>query len=244
MLVNLVEELTYKLITEKKNNLLLEMKIHEEVMHYFLQREADFKECLAQERAHLEEENSEQFLEIFKEHASSSTENADERSESQDGPFSYQAASLMAASQSVTKEYPSRRQDSTRNQKSAKKKQGRLQKIGNFFQSSSTVIYSKAKKLIETISSPETTEPENVKENENILRPKRAKRRLRTTDISCPLDSPGSSISVEPKENESDLSKEQSPLQPGQRLQLRARHLQLPLAAPAAPRAAALTHSH
>ncbi|XP_056371567.1 kinesin-like protein KIF20B [Oenanthe melanoleuca] len=37
---------------------------------------------------------------------------------------------------------------------------------------------------------------------------------------------------------------EQSPLQPGQRLQLRARHLQLPLAAPAAPRAAALTHSH
>ena len=36
--------------------------------------------------------------------------------------------------------------------------------------------------------------------------------------------------------------REQSPPQPGQRLQLRARHLQLPPAAPAATRAAALTH--
>ncbi|XP_056371557.1 kinesin-like protein KIF20B [Oenanthe melanoleuca] len=47
MLVNLIEELTYKLITEKQNNLLLEMKIREEVvqefMHYFAQQEVDFK---------------------------------------------------------------------------------------------------------------------------------------------------------------------------------------------------------
>ncbi|XP_056350273.1 kinesin-like protein KIF20B isoform X2 [Oenanthe melanoleuca] len=109
---------------------------------------------------------------------------------------------MMATSQSLRKEYPLRRKDSTLNKKSAKKKDGTLQKIGDFFQSSPTIIHSKAKKLIETISSPKSAEPENVKENE--LRPKRAKRRLYTTDISCPLDIPGSSILVEPKEKESD----------------------------------------
>uniref|UniRef100_U3JZ31 Kinesin family member 20B n=2 Tax=Ficedula albicollis TaxID=59894 RepID=U3JZ31_FICAL len=109
---------------------------------------------------------------------------------------------MMATSQSLRKEYPLRRQDSTLNKKSAKKKDGTLQKIGDFFQSSPTIIHSKAKKLIETISSPKSAEPENVKENE--LRPKRAKRRLYSTDISCPLDIPGSSILVEQKEKESD----------------------------------------
>lgn len=47
MLVSLVEELRNKLITEKKNKLLLEIKIREEVMqefaHYFAEREIDFK---------------------------------------------------------------------------------------------------------------------------------------------------------------------------------------------------------
>lgn len=60
-----------------------------------------------------------------------------------------------------------------------------------------TCIYDKicllAKRLIETISSPKSAEPENVKENE--LKPKRAKRKLYSTDISCPLDIPGSSVS-------------------------------------------------
>ncbi|NXM88394.1 KI20B protein, partial [Oenanthe oenanthe] len=50
---------------------------------------------------------------------------------------------MMATSQSVRKEYPLRRQDSTRNKKSAKKKQETLQKIGDFFQSSPTIIHSK-----------------------------------------------------------------------------------------------------
>ncbi|XP_062352067.1 kinesin-like protein KIF20B [Cinclus cinclus] len=109
---------------------------------------------------------------------------------------------MMATAQSLRKEYPLRRQDSTLNKKSAKKKDGTLQKIGDFFQSSPTIIHSKAKKLIETISSPKSAEPESVKENE--LRPKRAKRKLYSTDISCPLDIPGSSILVEPKEKESD----------------------------------------
>lgn len=58
-------------------------------------------------------------------------------------------------------------------------------------------IYDKicllAKKLIETISSPKSAEQENVKEIE--VKPKRAKRKLYSTDISCPLDIPGSSVS-------------------------------------------------
>ncbi|XP_037997476.1 kinesin-like protein KIF20B isoform X2 [Motacilla alba alba] len=108
----------------------------------------------------------------------------------------------MAAEQSLRKEYSLRRQESTLNKKSAKKKDGTLQKIGDFFQSSPTIIHSKAKKLIETISSPKSAEQENVKENE--LKPKRAKRKLYTTDISCPLDIPSSSILVEQKEKESD----------------------------------------
>ncbi|XP_020439411.2 kinesin-like protein KIF20B isoform X2 [Corvus cornix cornix] len=109
---------------------------------------------------------------------------------------------MMSTTQSLGKEYPLRRQESTLSKKSAKKKDGTLQKIGDFFQSSPTIFHSKAKKLIETISSPKSAEPENVKENE--LKPKRAKRKLYSTDISCPLDIPGSSILVEQKKKESD----------------------------------------
>ncbi|NWR50533.1 KI20B protein, partial [Regulus satrapa] len=107
---------------------------------------------------------------------------------------------MMAAAQSLRKEYPLRRQESTLSKKSTKKKDGTLQKIGDFFQSSPTIIHSKAKKLIETISSPKSAEPENVKENE--LKPKRAKRRLYSTDISCPLDIPASSVKQREKESD------------------------------------------
>ncbi|RLW03989.1 hypothetical protein DV515_00005968 [Chloebia gouldiae] len=109
----------------------------------------------------------------------------------------------MATAQSLRKEYSLRRQESTLNKKSAKKKDGTLQKIGDFFQSSPTIIHSKAKKLIETISSPKSAEQENVKENE--LKPKRAKRKLYSTDISCPLDIPGSSILLEQKKESDHL---------------------------------------
>ncbi|XP_057885240.1 kinesin-like protein KIF20B [Melospiza georgiana] len=109
---------------------------------------------------------------------------------------------MMSTAQSLRKEYSLRRQESTLNKKSSRKKDGTLQKIGDFFQSSPTIIHSKAKKLIETISSPKSAEQENVKENE--LKPKRAKRKLYTTDISCPLDIPSSSILIEQKEKESD----------------------------------------
>lgn len=49
----------------------------------------------------------------------------------------------MATAQSLRKEYSLRRQESTLNKKSAKKKDGTLQKIGDFFQSSPTIIHSK-----------------------------------------------------------------------------------------------------
>uniref|UniRef100_A0A8C0FPX1 Kinesin motor domain-containing protein n=1 Tax=Bubo bubo TaxID=30461 RepID=A0A8C0FPX1_BUBBB len=91
------------------------------------------------------------------------------------------------------KEYPLRNQESISSKKSAKKKDGTLQKIGGFFQSSPVIIHSKAKKLMATISSPKSAEPENAKGNE--LKPKRAKRKLYSTDISCPLDIPNSSVS-------------------------------------------------
>ncbi|XP_032551159.1 kinesin-like protein KIF20B isoform X1 [Chiroxiphia lanceolata] len=109
---------------------------------------------------------------------------------------------MMSTAQSLRKEYPLRKQESTLSKKSAKKKDGTLQKLGDFFQSSPTIIHSKAKKLIETISSPKSAEPEKVKEDE--LKPKRAKRKLYSTDISSPLHIPVSSIFVEQKEKESD----------------------------------------
>ncbi|NWV59463.1 KI20B protein, partial [Malurus elegans] len=109
---------------------------------------------------------------------------------------------MVSTAQSLKKEYPLRSQESTLSKKSAKRKDGTLQKIGDFFQTSPSIISSKAKKLIETISSPKSTEPQNVKENE--LKPKRAKRRLYSNDSSCPLDTPCSSILFEPKEKESD----------------------------------------
>ncbi|NXX16149.1 KI20B protein, partial [Podargus strigoides] len=103
---------------------------------------------------------------------------------------------------SLRKEYSLRKQDSTLSKKSGKKKDGTLQKIGDFFQSSPTIIHSKAKKLMATISSPKSAEPQSVKENEP--KPKRTKRKLYTTDISNPVDIPTSSTFIEQKEKESD----------------------------------------
>ncbi|NXQ81998.1 KI20B protein, partial [Nyctibius grandis] len=108
----------------------------------------------------------------------------------------------MSTTQSFRKEYSLRNQESTSGKKSAKKKDGTLQKIGDFFQSSPTIIHSKAKKMITTISSSKSAEPESVKANE--LKPKRAKRKLYSADISCPLDVPASSFFIEQKEKESD----------------------------------------
>ncbi|KAM8806044.1 kinesin-like protein KIF20B [Eudromia elegans] len=108
----------------------------------------------------------------------------------------------MPTTHSFKKEYSLRKQESTSSTKSLRKKEGTLQKIGDFFQGSPTIIHSKAKKLIATISSPKPAEPESLKENE--IKSKRAKRKLYSTDISAPLDIPASSIFIEQKEKESD----------------------------------------
>uniref|UniRef100_A0A8B9F3T2 Kinesin family member 20B n=1 Tax=Amazona collaria TaxID=241587 RepID=A0A8B9F3T2_9PSIT len=100
--------------------------------------------------------------------------------------------SVQMSTIQLRKPYALRKQESTSSKNSAKKKDGTLQKIGDFFQSSPAIIQSKAKKLIATISSPNSAGPESVKENE--LKPKRAKRKLYSADISCPLDIPASSV--------------------------------------------------
>ncbi|XP_074710236.1 kinesin-like protein KIF20B [Strix uralensis] len=108
----------------------------------------------------------------------------------------------MSSTQKKRKEYPLRKQESTSSKKSAKKKDGTLQKIGDFFQSSPITIHSKAKQLMATISSPKSAEPESVEGKE--LEPERAKRKLYSTDSFCSLDVPDSSVFIEQKEKESD----------------------------------------
>lgn len=80
-LLNLVEDLKNKLIAEKKDKLLLEVKIRDEVAQeftqYFAEQEKQFKECLSHERERLEE-NSEKRLEIFKELVSGYAKSPDE----------------------------------------------------------------------------------------------------------------------------------------------------------------------
>ncbi|XP_072196291.1 kinesin-like protein KIF20B [Excalfactoria chinensis] len=83
-----------------------------------------------------------------------------------------------------------------------KKKDETLQKIGDFIQSSPSVIHSKAKKLMAAVNSPKSDEPESSEGEE--IKPKRSKRKLRSADISGPLDIPASSDNMEQKKKESD----------------------------------------
>ncbi|XP_004749736.1 kinesin-like protein KIF20B isoform X2 [Mustela putorius furo] len=83
-----------------------------------------------------------------------------------------------------------------------KKKEGTLQKFGDFLQHSPTILQSKAKKIIETMSSPKLSNVEVSKEN--VSRPKRAKRKLYTNEISSPIDISGQVILMEHKVKESD----------------------------------------
>nr|XP_045009556.1 kinesin-like protein KIF20B isoform X2 [Jaculus jaculus] len=84
----------------------------------------------------------------------------------------------------------------------AKKKEGTLQKFGDFLQLSPTILQSKAKKIIETMSSSKLSNAEVTKEN--ISQPKRAKRKLYTNEISSPIDISGQVILMEQKVKESD----------------------------------------
>uniref|UniRef100_A0A671FQN0 Kinesin family member 20B n=1 Tax=Rhinolophus ferrumequinum TaxID=59479 RepID=A0A671FQN0_RHIFE len=83
-----------------------------------------------------------------------------------------------------------------------KKKEGTLQKFGDFLQHSPTILQSKAKKIIETMSSSKLSNVEVIKEN--VSRPKRAKRKLYTNEISSPIDISGQVILMDHKVRESD----------------------------------------
>ncbi|KAI1886885.1 hypothetical protein AGOR_G00200390 [Albula goreensis] len=82
------------------------------------------------------------------------------------------------------------------------KKDGTLQKIGDFIQSSPTLLGSKAKKIIGFVSA-KSPEPEG---NTTIsLKPKKSKRKLYKTEISSPLDIPSHPIiGLDQEEKESD----------------------------------------
>lgn len=85
---------------------------------------------------------------------------------------------------------------------SSAKKDGTLQKIGDFLHSSPSIFHSKAKKLIETMSSVKPVVDESTKENQS--RPKRSRRKLYTTDISAPMDIPSHPIILDKNTKESD----------------------------------------
>lgn len=83
-----------------------------------------------------------------------------------------------------------------------KKKEGTLQKFGDFLQHSPTILQSKAKKIIETMSSSKLSNVEASKEN--VSQPKKAKRKLYTNEISSPIDISGQVILMDQKEKDSD----------------------------------------
>ncbi|XP_025846342.2 kinesin-like protein KIF20B isoform X4 [Vulpes vulpes] len=104
---------------------------------------------------------------------------------------------------SSKKTYSLRSQASTISTNMAtKKKEGTLQKFGDFLQHSPTILQSKAKKIIETMSSSKLSNVEVSKEN--LSRPKQAKRKLYTNAISSPIDISGQVILMDHKVKESD----------------------------------------
>nr|XP_048294857.1 kinesin-like protein KIF20B isoform X3 [Myodes glareolus] len=84
----------------------------------------------------------------------------------------------------------------------SKKREGTLQKFGDFLQHSPTILQSKAKKIIETMSSPKFSAVEVSKEN--VSQPKKGKRKLYRNEISSPIDISGQVILMEQKVKESD----------------------------------------
>ncbi|XP_060142479.1 kinesin-like protein KIF20B isoform X5 [Globicephala melas] len=124
-------------------------------------------------------------------------------------PVSEHGNSSVKKEQKVSTRPSSKKTYSLRSQAStisinvpAKKKEGTLQKFGDFLQHSPTILQSKAKKIIETISSSKLSNVEVSKEN--VSRPKRAKRKLYTNEISSPIDISGQVIFMDHKLKESD----------------------------------------
>uniref|UniRef100_A0A670ZJB0 Kinesin family member 20B n=1 Tax=Pseudonaja textilis TaxID=8673 RepID=A0A670ZJB0_PSETE len=69
---------------------------------------------------------------------------------------------------------------------------GTLYKFGNLLQNSPTIIQTKAKKLMATMKSPKSTDEEAVKKNDD--KPKKAKRKLHSTNISAPVEFSGPAV--------------------------------------------------
>ncbi|XP_031246011.1 kinesin-like protein KIF20B isoform X2 [Mastomys coucha] len=84
----------------------------------------------------------------------------------------------------------------------SKKREGTLQKFGDFLQHSPTILQSKAKKIIETMSSPKLSTVEVSKEN--VSQPKKAKRKLYRNEISSPINISGQVILMEQRVKETD----------------------------------------
>ncbi|XP_072280998.1 kinesin-like protein KIF20B [Pyxicephalus adspersus] len=94
------------------------------------------------------------------------------------------------------------KQLSTSSTSSNRKKDGTLQKLGEFLQSSPSIFQHKAKKFLGTIAAPKTTDLiSGNKEEEN--KPKKSRRKL-YTEISAPLDIPAHAILMDNNDKESD----------------------------------------
>ncbi|KAG9485005.1 hypothetical protein GDO78_008228 [Eleutherodactylus coqui] len=114
-----------------------------------------------------------------------------------------QSLASPAASISSSKKRTMTKQPSTSSTASTQKKDRTLQKLGEFLHSSPTIFQTKAKKFFETIGAPKSTNGSSSKiADEN--KPKRARRKLYTTEISAPLDIPAHAIIMDTNEKESD----------------------------------------
>ncbi|KAJ7324164.1 hypothetical protein JRQ81_017184 [Phrynocephalus forsythii] len=89
-----------------------------------------------------------------------------------------------ALGSSARKDYSLRSKHSVSRTKSPGDTGGAFQKFGSLLQSSPTILQSKAKKFMATLKPSKVTEEESVKE----VKPKRARRKLLSTDISFPMD--------------------------------------------------------
>ncbi|TFJ96189.1 Kinesin-like protein KIF20B [Platysternon megacephalum] len=100
------EEEENKLINERKDKLLLELKLREEVTEeftqYFAQRETDVRRCLSHDRELLEEA-SEQCLEIYKDLVNECAKNLDEEREIKN-PHCNERAGMLEGGNNVTPE--------------------------------------------------------------------------------------------------------------------------------------------
>ncbi|KAL7990461.1 hypothetical protein Chor_013891, partial [Crotalus horridus] len=93
---------------------------------------------------------------------------------------------------SVRKNYSLRNKHAS-NIKSTASPGGTLQKFGNLLQNSPTIIQTKAKKLMATMKSPKSTDEETVTKNDD--KPKKAKRKLHSVNISNPVEFSGHVVS-------------------------------------------------